>query len=304
MKKGGIAIIIVCSILLMGFVSAGFFDSIKSAITGKVSSGPTNVSVSITGTNPVTIGPIENGTLTGGVDPIEDGSTTTTIYGTVCDSDGVNDIDDSSVQVQYTKVGETTRQNLSCSLVGDLDSNCANYSCSVDMWYWDGNGEWIINFSATDLGNGTTISNNSFTFSYNQLKAMVITPPALTWPALSSGATNQDSSNDPTVINNTGNYDGTVDITGINLYGETTTTEIFGVGNFTADETDSTCGAGTVLVNGTATTIVGTDSNPGNLSAGAGAGQEEVYYCIPLVPSLSSQTYSTDQSESWTILYP
>ena len=294
--------VIFISILLVSFVSASIFDDVKMWMTGKATNQPTNVSVVVAGTNQVNIS-VDNSTLSGGVNPIEISNTPSTIYLTVCDPDGVSDINDSATQVIFQKAGDDLRQNTSCSLVGDLDSYCANYSCAVDTWYYDSSGTWTINASANDLGNATRVYNTSFTFTMNQLKALVISPDHLVWNSITPGGTNANADNDPTVVNNTGNYNGVINITGYDLSGATVNTELFGVNNFTADETDGTCAAGTYLNNATTVNITGTNSNPGNLSAGSGTGQEEIYYCIPNVPYVSSQTYETNLTSPWAIEY-
>ncbi len=301
MKRGRIIVLCAVSILLIGLASAGLFDSIKDALTGHATNQPTNVSVTVTGTQQVNV-TIDNSTLTGGVTQTEASSTSTTVYVTVCDPDGVNDINDSATEVSYTKSGEDTRSN-TCSLVGDLNSYCANFSCQVTMWYWDGAGQWTINATANDLGNMTAVYNDSYTFTVNLLKAMTIQPNQINWTSITPGVTDEKADNDPTIVNNTGNYDGTINLTGLDLYGDTITSEVFGVNNFTSGIADNCAGSGVYLSNNTQVLITGSVSNPGNLSLGGGAGQEELFYCIPLVPLLSSQQYSTNQLGSWIVSY-
>jgi hypothetical protein len=302
MKRGRIILVFIMALLLISLVSAGLIDSIKKAITGHATNQPTNVSVTVTGTTAVNL-TVDNSTLTGGVNPTEGASTTSEVFVTVCDPDGVNDIDDSSVTGSFSKAGETTRTNSSCNLIGDLDAYCANFTCEVTTWYWDGAGEWTINVTASDLGNASTIYNDSFTFTMNQLKAMVIYPSQINWTAISPGTSDAKADNDPTIVNNTGNFDGTLNVTGLDLYGDTVTTEKFGVDNFTSGIADDCTGSGVYLANNSQVLITSSDSNPGNLSAGAGAGQEQLYYCIPTVPTISSQQYSTNILGSWIVSY-
>ncbi len=168
-------------------------------------------------------------------------------------------------------------------------------------WEW----AWNVSVWGKDIGNGTTVYNSSTYFTYNLLKAMIVAPTSLTWAALNTATTNQKSNNDPTIINNTGNYNSTLQLTAINLLGQTSPSNMIPANNFTTSNND---GTGALLEqsgkNGTATTITGTVANRGNLSVGSGAGQENLYYCIPLVPNVPSQTYSTQLGGSWTILYP
>jgi len=298
-----ILILLILSVIILPKVNAGILDFIKKTITGKASSRPTNITITISGTNPAKItyvSPIS------AVDPTEATYKSVTFYITAYDEDGVADLNDSSFRAEFNNSNEPRRSG-SCTLVNDINAKSANYSCTVNMWYWDKSGVWTINASGTDLGNKSIATNTSTTFTYNQLKAMVISPTTLTWPAISPNSTNQTSDNDPTLINNTGNYNGTIDVTAINLLGESDPLYIIYAANFTVGLTTGAqnpeC-AGQALANNTLVTITNSISNRGNLSAGGGAGQEEFYYCIPRVPSnLSSQTYSTTLGGSWTIGY-
>jgi len=309
-----ILFIVMLFILTMPSISADFFPDFWNKITGQASSQSTNVSITVAGTSPATIPTVSAISAT---DPSESSLRNITFYVTMSDTDGVNDLNDSSVNASFSRVGETNRTNSSCVLVSDIDSTSANYSCTISMWYWDGNGNWNVIVTGTDLGNLSLATNTSTAFTYNLLKAMVISPNELTWPSISPAATNQTSNNDPSLINNTGNYNSTIQVTAINLLGQSDTSKIIYAANFTTALTTggaacsgtacSECNATgtTALVNATATTITGSNANRGNISAGSGAGQEQFYYCIPNVPSsLSSQTYSTLTAGSWTVLFP
>lgn len=299
MKRGYTVALTLILVLSISFISAGFWDNFK--LTGKATSQATDVSITVSGSNPavVTIPSISN------QNPTEATTTTLNFNVYMSDSDGVADLDDSSVAANVTD-GTTTHSDASCSWVNDIDSTTANYTCSVTMDYWDTAGTWNIGASGADLGSGSTTHNTTATFTYNQLKAMVISPASLTWPSVTPGATNQTSNNDATVINNTGNYDGTITVTAIDLLGDTTPSESITADSFTVGISTGAgnpeC-AGTALQNSTAVEITSSDSNPGNLSLGSGSGQEQLYYCIPELGAVSSQAYSTSQGGSWTIAF-
>jgi len=291
-------------ILIISLVSAGFSDW----ITGKATSQPTNVTVSVAGRDQCQVtyvSPISP------VNPVELSSTTVTFNVHVYDKNGMNDINKSAVFANFTYSlnGNKYRATVSnCSWINNIPPRTANFSCSIDMWYWDSNGQWDINVRGNDIGNKTPCYNTTTNFQYNQLKALVIYPTTLTWDTLVPEATNQTSNNDPTLVNNTGNYNGSVSITGINLLGETDTSEAIFAENFTVGLTTGAgypeCGASaTQLINGTLVSIANSNSNPGNLSEGSGAGQSNYYYCIPEVPLVSSQVYSTLNGGSWIISF-
>ena len=131
------------------------------------------------------------------------------------------------------------------------------------MLYWDGNGAWTINTQGRDLGNTTLVYNTTASFTYNLLKALVISPISLTWPSVSLGATNQTSNNDPTIINNTGNYNATgkIAVNALNLHGETNALEFISAANFTIDI--DTGGSPPAECNGTAMVITKNVIRPG-----------------------------------------
>ena len=300
-KKGLYVFGFLLIVFSISIVSAGFSDWFTS-ITGNSANQPTNVSAAILGTTQaqiIFVSPISATT------PIEATTVNVTFNVHMKDTDGVADLNDTSVMANLSRTGETRRVSGICALANDIDTTTANYSCSVYMWYWDGNGDWNVTVLGNDLGNLSWASNISTIFTYNLLRAMVIAPPALTWASLSVGATNQTSNNDPTIVNNTGNYNSSINVTAINLIGETTPSYVLPANNFTISRT--TGGAeciGSAMVNATARTVIGTVANRGNLSVGSGSGQENLYYCIPFVPIIPTQTYSTAAGGSWTISYP
>lgn len=297
--------------LFINLSSANFFDWFGK-ITGRVTQRETNVSTTINGTNGVILQTILNTSL-GSVSPTEGSTTTATIYVIVNDTDGAADINKTSINVTFLKSGDVNRGNNSCDYLADLTSQTANFSCTVDMQYYDGTGTWTIRACGRDIGNGTYVCNATQVFTYNQLQALTMSPSSLTWATLSPNAGNQTSNNDPSVINNTGNYNfPNVTVRGYNLHGESVTTEFINVANFTignntgssAECDTSAIQNATLLTNGTNAQIRHTNLSRGNYSVNNGVtGQEQLYYCILAVPPVSSQTYSTSYTGgSWIVI--
>lgn len=286
--------IIISAMILITPVYAGFFDSFIDSVTGRASSQTTDLSITVSGVNPAVIQLVSPITDT---NPTENTLTSITFYVTMYDADGVADLDDTSVSANFTRAGEALREDTSCTLVGDIDAYSANYSCQINMWYWDGSGAWNIGVKGKDIGNASWSFNTSATFNYNQLKAMLISPSSVTWPSATPGASDFSASIG-TSINNTGNYDGTIDVTAIDLTGASS--ESIAANEFVVDLSDGAC-SGTAMVNATATTVTSSDSNPGNISAGGGG--EELYYCIPSFPLVSSQTYTATGGRAWTVAF-
>ncbi|MBI2452076.1 hypothetical protein HYV50_03280 [Candidatus Pacearchaeota archaeon] len=244
----------------------------------------------------------------GSISPTEGSTTNVTFYLIMKDNDGVNDLADTSVKANFTRSGEPLRQNTSCALVGDIDSTSANYSCTIQMWYFDENGVWNITVYGEDV-EGLSAINTTTNFSYVQLQSLKISPAQINF-AVNIGATNQTSTNDPTLINNTGNYNFTnITVNAINLHGESVSTFYIDIANFSIGNntgaSNPECGqsGATTLTNGTDRQIINTVLNRGNNSINDGStGQEQIYYCLRTVPStISSQIYSTSTAGSWLI---
>ncbi|MEM4259394.1 MAG: hypothetical protein QXS38_01355 [Candidatus Pacearchaeota archaeon] len=296
-KKGAYFLFFVLAIISISLVSAGISDFFR--VTGQATSQKTNVTVSFRDKYPAVI---QSVTPPVSVNPTELGVSYVNISVVVYNFDKLRDLNFSSVFVNITN--GSTSYSVQCDNVNNISNREANFSCSVPIWYWDTAGSWNVGATASDIGNKTPAHNVSTYFTYNLLKAMVISPDLLTWPVLETYATNQESDNDPTIINNTGNYNGTIEITGYDLLGEEDISEMISAENFTAGlAAGSVCTSGDGLINATAVTITNAVPNPGNLSKSDGSGQEQIYYCIPNVPNVTSQIYSTLNSSSWVVAY-
>jgi hypothetical protein len=194
-------------------------------------------------------------------------------------------------------VSETSRTNNSCIFQNSINTNTANYSCTVNMLYYDKAGYWNVVIGATD-SKGATVNNNSRTFMYNSLNAINITSSLISWSSINPGAINQTPIQF-TIINNTGNYNGPVYIVARNLTGQSVPSEsisadLFRAGISTGGFPPVECGA-TQLQDGNGILITGS-----NLPRGAIA-TEQIYYCLTQVPYVSSQSYSATGANSWTL---
>ena len=286
-------------LILSSFASAGFFDWFGN-ITGKATSDTTTLTITV-GNNAPVISGIQ--TISAQA-PTELGVKNIVFNFNVTDADGVGNIDDTSASVSFERGGEVTRVNNSCVWVSDHAPNTAQYSCSVGLWYFDGSGAWTINVSAEDI-NGAEALNASTTFIYNQLTSMVMSPTALAWNTLSLSDVNVGSTNDPIVVNNTGNdINLGIDVTSLDLQGLTTTSEYIYAENFSVGVSSEGC-SGTIMVNnvatGVATAIVQNGNNTLN-NKNDSSGQEEIFICLKGLPQdISSQDYSSAGTGPWTI---
>ncbi len=296
--KRGMYVVAILFVFSISLISAGIFSDIFKT-SGKASSAEQNVSVTVQGTNAPTISYVED--INGGaaVMPWE-GSTVNVIFQVrVSDADGVSNIDDSSVQTQFTR-GSTTRSG-SCVWQNDVDATTANYTCTVTMNYYDEAGDWNVEVTAQDQ-EANSAADSSEIFTYSELKAFStpLAPSSLSWPSLTPGASNQLSNNDPTTVTNTGNYRGNIIITGYNLVGESNSAENIPSTAFSVASTSGSECTGTALQSDGTVTDTGIYASPGP----TGSNNAYIYYCLTSVPIVSSQTYSTSaRGQSWVISY-
>jgi len=255
------------------------------------SSATHTVSLAVVGTNTPTID---------AVDPIAaqdvtPGSTKTITFSfTVSDNDGYTNLNDSSASAYFTKSGETTRSNTSCS-VTNIDWNTNNYTCAVAMQFYDAAGTWNVNVSINDK-DGRHAENATTTFTYNTGLHMTMTPTAVSFGTnLVAGQQDVAATDDPIVITNKGNVNITqVNVTAYALIGETLPAYSISASNFEANDADAA--GGDTLVNATAITVNGVTANRGASSS------DSVYFYLDVPSSnIQPQTYSTSGGTVWNI---
>jgi hypothetical protein len=285
MKKE-IIVVMIAMMLVLPLASASIFDF----ITGKATSNPTNVDLPVanTGPNITSVAAID------AKDPTESSTSAVTFTFIAYDHDGWADLNTATAAAKFTKIGEATRSGGCTQVGGNVSRKELNFTCTVDMQYYDAAGNWTINVSVSDMSAVIT-SDSSASFTYNSLTAFTMAPDTLTWAAIPPGATNQASNNDPTVLSNTGNYvSDDVEISATNLTGEIEPTKI-GADLFVANVADS-CSGGNALVDASYVNITSA-----TLPRGATA-QEQIYYCLTLMPpEMTKQTYSTVAEGAWTL---
>ncbi|MEM3075127.1 MAG: hypothetical protein QW727_04275, partial [Candidatus Pacearchaeota archaeon] len=213
------------------------------------------------------------------------------------------DINVSSARAYFQRSGQPTRSNLSCVNL-TTSGNEINFSCSIDMWYFDQAGSWTINVTIKDINNAQG-ENSSTTFTFNTLTAMVMSPTSLTWPTITPTNTDIGSNNDPITINNTGNAEPlSINITAYNLRGETLITKFIFANNFTVQNSSEGC-SGTIMQNATSINVTSARLFRGNNSLNYNnetSGQEQIFFCLKGVPQdATAQSYSTAGSAAWEI---
>ena len=306
MKKSVIAVMCFALLFAIPFASAGFW----SWITGKAVQ-PANVTIEVGNTAP-TIPLVQ--TISAQDPRVTDliiGYTDVIFNFTAQDHDGYADLNPATAFARFTEPGETER-NASCSAIGgEAGGEYQNYTCTVRMWYWDKGAptEWERNVSIKD-DSAIATENSTTTVTYNSLTAFEMSPSTLTWPpSLTPGQTDVKSNNDPSILNNTGNFVSLdIEINATDLNGTGVRPALFiDANDFAASGTpDDECIGDTlstsafILINyENATAVV---LPRGNLSIGAGTAQANLYYCLKTVNSaLVKQSYTTAANGAWTV---
>jgi hypothetical protein len=223
-------------------------------------------------------------------DPNEDSVRTVDFSFTAHHDGGTGEINSSSASASFIK-GSVERNN-SCSYVGDIDSENANYSCSVGLWYWDEPGQWTVSVSISD-NTGFKAYNLTTSFTYNGLLAFVMSPSTLYWGTITRGSSNQiPASGNYSILRNTGNKDvpdGGIKINASDLIGTVDSSYIIHAENFTSyGSAPGVCLSGMRLSNTSEIGIYGAPLVRGNQSTA------NIYYCLAETSSdLIKQTYST-----------
>ncbi len=313
-------------VLAMSLVSSGFWDSIRASITGRATSQTFNLNISA-GNSAPNITAVYIGTS---YDPTEQGPTgnitSVTFYFTANDSDGYQNIDTTSAKANFTFYNATStivRTNTSCSSLGSIESKTLNFSCTIALWYFDPQSAlWGVTAYVQD--NSAAVGQNTTkNFTYANLKAFKIHPTAFTFASINPGSTNTSSNNDPLVLNNTGNYHfaqttQNITVNATDLVGEANSAYALYANNFTVGNTTGgspliECGgAGNLSAGGSFFMTKSANKNItsavvgyGNLSAGSGTGQGNLYICLTKAGNeITSQAYSTNGPNSngaWTV---
>ncbi|MDO8528299.1 MAG: helix-turn-helix domain-containing protein, partial [Nanoarchaeota archaeon] len=209
-----------------------------------------------------------------------------------------------------------SRANTTCYKY-ESQTNLANYTCNVTMWWYDGAGTWIINASVSDLQLNSA-SNVTANFSVGATTGFEISPGNLTWSTIAAGMNNQTATNDPILINNTGNQEigistGNISINATDLKGETDSSKALWSGNFSVSSfTGGSCSGASCLecagsqmntVSGNYANITNANLTRGNFTLNnKNTGQEELYICLRYAGrELPNQAYSTQSQGVWTI---
>ncbi len=299
--KSLILILGVMGILLLSLVSASWFDWVKKTITGKATTVPFDLNITVGGPEIITVyNQTDAVTINEGPDYSE-----AIINFTVYIPVGVENLNLSTAKVNLSFTNEDTRTNASCK-VTDYEGDYANFTCNVTMWWWDANDTWTINAYIKDNASNAAINTTQIQ-DVGEQQSVLGGPSLLTWSGVSPGAWNSTSTNDPLLLNNSGNFpSANITLNATHLRGETDNTELIYAGNFsvhwnTGGSPPTECNNTARMMAGEFIQVMVANLTKGNYTKNNGnEGQEKLYFCLLYLHSnLSTQAYSTVDEGQW-----
>jgi len=227
--------------------------------------------------------------------PTESAATIVYVAFNASDNNGHADLDYTTAQVILTRFGEPDRTSSSCDNYIN-DSLVKAFNCSVNMQYYDEDGAWTINASVFDFSSATD-DDTATTLAYGTLQAIRGAPLGVTFGSVTLGSAFQ-ATNDPLVLNNTGNQNFTqINLTAYDLTGIVTTDQYIAASQLYANI--SLNDIGDQLANNTMVALTN-----GTLYRDIGGMGSEInrnlYFWVDVpAAGLSNQNYTS--SSSWQI---
>ena len=208
----------------------------------------------------------------------------------VSDNNTVTDIVTASSHMNITRSGETARLSSACFSVSNSSDNLEqSITCNITIYWYDEAGAWNISVYATD-GTGSDSDSTTADFTMGTTDDINVIETALTFTG-NPGQANVASSDNPLVINNTGNQPYTsINITGYNLTGGGDT---IGATDFAVNISNSG-GPGDALAHNAPIVITGS-----SLTRGASA-TEDLYFWVDIPSGIVDTDYNTG-GNPWTI---
>jgi hypothetical protein len=212
--------------------------------------GTTTVQLNVSANNPPVIQ--LNNASGFAVDPAAGSTSTILLSFNVTDVDGADNINISSVVVNFTLggIGGQFRYNASSegACFNHTESTIVVINCTVTMHYYDNaSSAWVINVSIRDNDNNVG-RNDTFVFTYNTLSAVSLPAQYINFTSLTLGDPNVPSGGARLILNNTGNDDFVkINVTASSLIGTTYSADSIDATQFVVNYTNAANGDGLPL---------------------------------------------------------
>jgi hypothetical protein len=217
----------VLAALILTFIIITLFFSVL--FTG-ANAAPTNVTftvnLTITGNAAPTISWVQSGLS---ANPVESSARIVYVAFNASDNNGYSDLNYNTAKVVLIINGEPHKTSSTCVAYANT-SLTMQLNCTVSLQYYDIDGAWTINASIND-GGSSHAEDIATTLTYGQLQAIRSNTNAISFGSVSLGTTS-GASNDPLVLNNTGNQNFTqINITAYSLIGQSNPSQMINASN-------------------------------------------------------------------------
>jgi hypothetical protein len=216
--------------------------------------------------------------------PSEGTTKLVTFYFNASDSNGVSDIPASNALVIINQSGESLTSG-TCIVVGTPSTIMYRYECNVSVSYFHLPGAWTINASVYD-GASSRATDLSAIYTNGNLYGISLKTNSLTFSG-SPGQNDVNASNNPQVLNNTGNR--VINSVNLTAYNLANGQNFIGAGNFSANVSDSAVGQ--ALSNNTAVNIAS--------STVAIQGTKDMFIYLDVPTGVTNTTYTS--IGSWVV---
>jgi hypothetical protein len=220
---------------------------------------------------------------------------------TAYDPQGFGDLNDLTTVVNFSHSGyNVVRDNLSCDRILEFDTDYANYTCEVGMWYFDQAGNWDIYVSINDTSDNQGVNTSEY-FYYVQWVWFEIDLGVLNWSDVEIGVAKASDNN--ITLRNLGNKDiNDITVNATDLPGKSNPNYNIFADNFDMRETEdlhTPCVAGTSLQNSTyVSSGVSLSYSNSNKTDPASSG---LGFCLNQVEVIPPQVYETSDNSKWDI---
>lgn len=264
-------------------------DNIKIKIYFKEKVPPTNYSAKIN---------IPKNSITDLSTGLNEGPLTTnaSLKLQITHSNNSNLLNDSTAKIEFSK-NEIKRNSLCQKLTNETSELSANYTCTIEMNFFDPPGEWTINASIMDFTN-KYYENASEKITIGATSGFIISRTNLSWPKISPSSKNIEATNS-IKLQNTGNLNQSIKIYSTDLIGRTN--PLFKIPANSLTISDETGCNGTLMESETEKTITNLTLRTGNYLLDTGEGEKELFFCIKEIPANTTSQEYTTEGNSWII---
>lgn len=278
MKKSNnqIKIIFLASIILAFSLATVAYPSITPVLGANTSS----FDVSLTIDNSA---PTITGVLASADSPAEGTTKIVSLYFNASDTNGPSDIPAANAKMAINYSG-TTHTSGECAVIGTT-GNQNEYECNVTIDYYDSSGTWDVNASVFD-GASAYVEDLTQDFTMGTTYAISLLKATLTFNG-APGENDVNASNNPQIVNNTGNY--AFSDLSLTAYGLEAGSTVIGAGNFAANTTDDPNGH--ALINNSAVSL---DDSVVSIQ-----GTKNIFVYIDIPSGIENATYTA--SDSWIV---